>query len=149
MFNYIFHIIIGVKAVGESVKLPLLYYQNNFTGTINLLKIMEICECKKIIFSSSATVYGDSKIMPLTEDLPTQSTNPYGRTKLFIEEMLRDVCIAEKSFSCVLLRYFNPAGAHPSGIIGEFAKVFILFLNLYKLLLSKTFFFNFFSLGNS
>lgn len=88
---------------------------------------MELCECTKFIFSSSATVYGDSEKMPLTEETPSNTTNPYGRTKLFIEEMLRDICSSDSNFSCILLRYFNPAGAHPSGVIGECTKVTISF----------------------
>jgi UDP-glucose 4-epimerase len=109
----------GLKAVGESVAKPLQYYHNNLTGTINLLAAMRASGVRNLVFSSSATVYGDPARIPVTEDLPLQATNPYGRTKLFIEEMCRDLAHAEKGWSIVLLRYFNPVGAHPSGLIGE------------------------------
>lgn len=109
----------GLKAVGESVAEPLKYFNNNITGTINLLMTMQKYNCKKIIFSSSATVYGTTKIMPLTENSPLGVTNPYGRTKLAIEDMLRDLANADNEFGIVLLRYFNPIGAHKSGLIGE------------------------------
>lgn len=109
----------GLKAVGESVAQPLKYFNNNITGTINLLMTMQKYNCKKIIFSSSATVYGTTQIMPLTEDSPLGVTNPYGRTKLIIEDMLRDLYAADNEFAVVLLRYFNPIGAHKSGLIGE------------------------------
>jgi UDP-glucose 4-epimerase len=109
----------GLKAVGESVAQPLKYFNNNITGTINLLMTMQKYNCKKIIFSSSATVYGTTQEMPLTESSPLGVTNPYGRTKLVIEEMLSDLHAADKEFGIVLLRYFNPIGAHKSGLIGE------------------------------
>ncbi len=109
----------GHKAVGESCELPLLYYDNNIAGTIELLKVMEQRNCFNIVFSSSATVYGDPATVPITEDFPLSATNPYGRTKLFIEEILRDLSVADERWSCVLLRYFNPIGAHESGQIGE------------------------------
>lgn len=109
----------GLKAVGESVAQPLKYFNNNITGTINLLMIMQKYNCKKIIFSSSATVYGTTQEMPLTENSPLGVTNPYGRTKLVIEEMLRDLYASDNEFAVVLLRYFNPIGAHKSRLIGE------------------------------
>ncbi|MEG1003871.1 MAG: UDP-glucose 4-epimerase GalE [Clostridium sp.] len=110
----------ALKAVGESVKKPLEYYNNNLVGTINLLRVMIESNVKNIIFSSSATVYGDSKVMPVHEELPLlPATNPYGRTKVMIEDILRDVYKADKSFNIILLRYFNPVGAHESGLIGE------------------------------
>ena len=109
----------GLKAVGESVEKPLEYYDNNINGTLVLLEVMQKNECKKIVFSSSATVYGDPHTTPIKEDFPLSATNPYGRTKLFIEEILRDVFISDKAFKIVLLRYFNPVGAHKSGTIGE------------------------------
>ena len=109
----------GLKAVGESVQKPLLYYHNNITGTITLLEVMKKYNCKKIVFSSSATVYGLPKTVPITEDFPLATTNPYGSTKLFIEQILKDCCTADKEFAAILLRYFNPIGAHKSGLIGE------------------------------
>ncbi len=109
----------GLKAVGESVKKPLEYYDNNIGGTINLLQVMQDYGVKNLVFSSSATVYGACETMPLSEDSPTGAVNPYGRTKLFIEEMLKDVAAADPTFNIVILRYFNPVGAHDSGIIGE------------------------------
>ena len=109
----------GLKAVGESVQKPLLYYHNNITGTITLLEVMKKYNCKKIVFSSSATVYGLPKTVPITEDFPLATTNPYGSTKLFIEQILKDCCTADKEFAVILLRYFNPIGAHKSGLIGE------------------------------
>lgn len=109
----------GLKAVGESVAEPLKYFNNNINGTINLLMTMKKYSCKKIIFSSSATVYGTTQIMPLTENSPLGVTNPYGRTKLVIEDMLRDLYASDNEFGIVLLRYFNPIGAHKSGLIGE------------------------------
>jgi UDP-glucose 4-epimerase len=109
----------GLKAVGESVQKPLLYYYNNITGTVILLETMKKYNCKKIVFSSSATVYGLPKTVPITEDFPLSTTNPYGSTKLFIEQILKDCCKADKEFSAILLRYFNPIGAHKSGLIGE------------------------------
>ena len=109
----------GLKAVGESVQKPLQYYHNNITGTITLLEVMNKYNCKKIVFSSSATVYGLPKTVPITEDFPLSTTNPYGSTKLFIEQILKDCCVPDKDFSVILLRYFNPIGAHSSGLIGE------------------------------
>ena len=109
----------GLKAVGESVQKPLQYYHNNITGTITLLEVMNKFNCKKIVFSSSATVYSLPKTVPITEDLPLSTTNPYGSTKLFIEQILKDCCVPDKDFSVILLRYFNPIGAHSSGLIGE------------------------------
>jgi len=109
----------GLKAVGESVEKPLVYFNNNISGTINLLMAMEKFGCKKIIFSSSATVYGKAEVMPLNENSPIGVTNPYGRTKLVIEDMLKDIYASDNDKSIVLLRYFNPIGAHKSGLIGE------------------------------
>jgi UDP-glucose 4-epimerase len=109
----------GVKAVGESVETPLKYYRNNIVGTCNLLDCMVKHSVKKLIFSSSATVYGATNHMPITETRPTSPTNPYGRTKLCIEEMCRDICDSDSEWSIALLRYFNPVGAHPSGLIGD------------------------------
>lgn len=109
----------GLKAVGESVKLPLMYYKNNINGTLNLIQAMKDSNVKNIVFSSSATVYGVPKQVPIKEDFPLGATNPYGRTKLFIEQILGDVYNSDKEFNIVLLRYFNPIGAHKSGIIGE------------------------------
>ncbi|HOA20651.1 MAG TPA: UDP-glucose 4-epimerase GalE, partial [Sedimentibacter sp.] len=109
----------GLKAVGESVEKPLVYFNNNISGTINLLMAMEKFSCKKIIFSSSATVYGKAEVMPLNENSPIGVTNPYGRTKLVIEDMLKDIYASDNDKSIVLLRYFNPIGAHKSGLIGE------------------------------
>ena len=109
----------ALKAVGESVQIPLTYYENNISGTLTLLQVMEEVQCKNIIFSSSATVYGDSHTVPILEDFPLSVTNPYGRTKLMIEEILQDIYKADPSWNIVLLRYFNPIGAHESGNIGE------------------------------
>ncbi|MCP4412939.1 MAG: UDP-glucose 4-epimerase GalE [Gammaproteobacteria bacterium] len=109
----------GLKAVGESTEIPLDYYEQNISGTITLLKVMEKFKCNNIVFSSSATVYGDPASVPITEDFPTSATNPYGRTKLFIEEILRDLALSNDNWHVVLLRYFNPVGAHKSGLIGE------------------------------
>lgn len=109
----------GLKAVGESVEEPLRYYSNNVDGTLNLCKVMSDNNCKKIIFSSSATVYGDPHTTPIREDFPLKATNPYGRSKLFIEEILRDIFKSDHEWRVVLLRYFNPVGAHSSGLIGE------------------------------
>lgn len=109
----------GLKAVGESVEKPLLYYQNNIEGTLSLCEVMAECGVNNLIFSSSATVYGDPETVPITEDFRLSCTNPYGRTKLMIEEILGDLCVADSQFNVVLLRYFNPVGAHPSGQIGE------------------------------
>ena len=109
----------GLKAVGESVREPILYYANNLESTIALIEIMTEFGVKKFVFSSSATVYGVAKEMPLVEGMQTGAINPYGRTKLFIEEILRDLYISDNEWSITLLRYFNPIGAHKSGIIGE------------------------------
>jgi UDP-glucose 4-epimerase len=109
----------GLKAVGESVQIPLHYYNNNITGTLNLCQTMQAYGVKKLVFSSSATVYGMPERMPISEDFPLQATNPYGRTKLMIEEILRDLYISDNSWSITLLRYFNPIGAHASGRMGE------------------------------
>ncbi len=109
----------GLKAVGESCEIPLRYYENNIYSTIELLKVMQENNCFNIVFSSSATVYGDPATVPITEDFPLSATNPYGKTKLFIEEIMRDLCTADERWRCVLLRYFNPIGAHESGRIGE------------------------------
>ena len=109
----------GLKAVGESVELPLKYYHNNIGGTIALCDVMQKYGVKRMVFSSSATVYGMNNTSPLTEDMPLSTTNPYGRTKLMIEQILRDVNAADSSWSVALLRYFNPIGAHESGMIGE------------------------------
>ena len=109
----------GLKAVGESVAKPIEYYHNNITGTLILLKLMKKYNCKKIVFSSSATVYGNPASLPIKEDFPLSTTNPYGTTKLMIEQILQDVCVADADFSVAILRYFNPIGAHKSGLIGE------------------------------
>ncbi|MFZ5572858.1 MAG: UDP-glucose 4-epimerase GalE [Thermodesulfobacteriota bacterium] len=109
----------GLKAVGESVRLPLSYYHNNISGSLNLLRVMDECRVRNLVFSSSATVYGDPRTVPIREDFPVSPTNPYGRTKLMIEEVLRDVHAADQAWNIALLRYFNPVGAHPSGRIGE------------------------------
>lgn len=109
----------GLKAVGESVEKPLEYYDNNIGGTVTLLEAMREHGCRKMIFSSSATVYGNDNQVPFTEDMKTSATNPYGWTKVFIEHILEGVCVSDPGFSAVLLRYFNPIGAHESGLIGE------------------------------
>lgn len=109
----------GLKAVGESVKKPIMYYDNNLESTISLVEVMNDFGVKKIVFSSSATVYGVTKEMPLKEGMPTGAINPYGRTKLFIENILRDIYVSDNDWSVALLRYFNPIGAHKSGTIGE------------------------------
>jgi UDP-glucose 4-epimerase len=109
----------ALKAVGESVAIPLRYYENNLISTLNLCAIMNEFNIKKLVFSSSATVYGDPKTVPITENFPLSATNPYGRTKLIIEEILRDLYISDNSWNIALLRYFNPIGAHSSGLIGE------------------------------
>ncbi len=107
------------KAVGESVQLPLKYYENNLTSTIKLCKVMKKHNVKAFVFSSSATVYGSPKTLPIREDFPLSTTNPYGSTKLYNEGILKDVSISDKDFSVIILRYFNPIGAHSSGLIGE------------------------------
>ncbi len=109
----------GLKAVGESVALPLMYYKNNVTGTINLLEVMNKHNVKSIVFSSSATVYGSPKTNPITEDMELSTTNPYGATKLMIEGILKDLYTSDKTWKITILRYFNPIGAHESGLIGE------------------------------
>lgn len=109
----------GLKAVGESVEKPLDYYDNNVIGTHRLLQAMGNCGLKTLVFSSSATVYGEPQFLPLTEDHPLSATNPYGRTKLFVEEMLRDLYRSDSTWRIGILRYFNPVGAHESGLIGE------------------------------
>ncbi len=109
----------GLKAVGESVEKPLEYFDNNVGGTISLLKAMQENQVKTLVFSSSATVYGEPQYLPIDESHPTSATNPYGRTKLHIEEMLQDVVTSDSAFGVVCLRYFNPVGAHESGLIGE------------------------------
>lgn len=109
----------GYKAVGESVQKPLMYYQNNIYGTLCLLEVMARHQVKRIVFSSSATVYGTPETVPIREDFPLSVTNPYGRTKLMIEEILRDLWISDPEWSIVLLRYFNPVGAHQSALLSE------------------------------
>ena len=109
----------GLKAVGESVEMPLEYYSNNISGTITLLKVMRSFGCRRMVFSSSATVYGLNNPSPCTEDMPLSATNPYGWTKVMIEQILMDTCKSDENFSITALRYFNPVGAHPSGLIGE------------------------------
>ena len=110
----------GYKAVGESVEKPIMYYENNLVSTLHLCKKMIEYDCDKIIFSSSATVYGDPEVLPITEDCKVgETTNPYGTSKLMIERILKDICISNSKFTAVVLRYFNPIGSHPSGLIGE------------------------------
>jgi len=109
----------GYKAVGESVNEPLMYYNNNITSTLVLCDIMNEHGVRNLVFSSSATVYGDPDSVPITEDFPLSATNPYGRTKLFIEYILKDLHVSDSSWNISLLRYFNPVGAHKSGLIGE------------------------------
>ena len=109
----------GYKAVGESVAKPIEYYHNNITSSLVLCDVMRSHGVKKIVFSSSATVYGMNNVSPLTEDLPTSATNPYGYTKVMIEQILQDVAVSDSEWSIALLRYFNPIGAHASGLIGE------------------------------
>nr|WP_315228493.1 UDP-glucose 4-epimerase GalE [uncultured Albidiferax sp.] len=109
----------GLKAVGESVAQPLRYYDNNVVGTLRLLEAMGACGVKTLVFSSSATVYGDPQRLPLTEDHPLSATNPYGRSKLMVEDLLRDLHHSDASWRIGILRYFNPVGAHESGLIGE------------------------------
>lgn len=109
----------GLKAVGESCQIPLSYYENNIKSTLNLLKVMKEHNVKNIIFSSSATVYGVQKEVPINEEASLSATNPYGRTKLFIEYILKDLYQSDNTFNIAILRYFNPVGAHPSGLIGE------------------------------
>ena len=109
----------GLKAVGESVQKPKLYYYNNICGTLTLLEAMQQAGVHNFVFSSSATVYGDPEVVPVVEGMPTGATNPYGQTKLMQEQMLTDIAKADPEFTCTLLRYFNPIGAHESGLIGE------------------------------
>ena len=109
----------GLKAVGESTALPLKYYENNVIGSLTLLEVMQEYEVNTFVFSSSATVYGDPATLPIDETFPLTATNPYGRTKLMVEDILRDLYQADKTWRICILRYFNPIGAHPSGQIGE------------------------------
>ncbi|APC05318.1 UDP-glucose 4-epimerase [Polynucleobacter asymbioticus] len=109
----------GLKAVGESVTMPVEYYANNVQGTISLLEAMKVSNIKNLVFSSSATVYGDPQYLPIDENHPTSATNAYGRSKLHIEEMLKDVANSDPAWKIICLRYFNPVGAHESGFIGE------------------------------
>jgi UDP-glucose 4-epimerase len=109
----------GLKAVGESVEQPLRYYDNNVTGSLCLLEAMAEAGVRRLVFSSSATVYGDPQSVPIREDFPLSATNPYGRSKLMVEEILRDLCRSDPRWQVALLRYFNPVGAHESGLIGE------------------------------
>jgi len=109
----------ALKAVGESVQQPLRYYQNNVYGTTHLLQQMQLAGCQRLIFSSSATVYGDPEFLPLTEQHPIRATNPYGWSKVMSEQILQDTCNSQTDFLAIALRYFNPAGAHPTGLIGE------------------------------
>ena len=109
----------GLKAVGESVAIPIKYYFNNIVSTLNLCEVMQAHGVYNLVFSSSATVYGDPHTVPITEDFPLHTTNPYGSTKLMIEQILRDLYVADSKWNIVILRYFNPIGAHKSGLIGE------------------------------
>jgi len=109
----------GLKAVGESVEMPLKYYRNNIDSTLTLCEVMEKYDCKNLVFSSSATVYGSPHKLPITEDFPLSTTNPYGSTKLYIEGILKDLHISDPSWSIAVLRYFNPIGADESGLLGE------------------------------
>ena len=109
----------GLKAVGESSEIPLDYYEQNVSGTLTLLKVMQNFQCYRLVFSSSATVYGAPDSVPITEEFPTSASNPYGRTKLFVEAMMRDLVFSNGLWNIILLRYFNPIGAHKSGLIGE------------------------------
>ncbi len=109
----------GLKAIGESFEKPLEYYENNLVSTFSLVRAMRRHQVNKLVFSSSATVYDERNPVKRTEDMPTGASNPYGRTKVMIEQILRDVAAAEDHWRIALLRYFNPVGAHPSGIIGE------------------------------
>lgn len=113
----------GLKAVGESVEKPIEYYDNNVGGTFILAEVMREFNCRTLVFSSSATVYGDPHILPIREDSPLSATNPYGRSKLMIEEFLQDLFISDDSLHIAILRYFNPVGAHKSGLIGEYPSV--------------------------
>ncbi|KZS19294.1 UDP-glucose 4-epimerase [Daphnia magna] len=119
-FDCVIHLA-ALKSVGDSCRLPLDYYRNNVAGTVTLLEVMKSHQVKKLVFSSSATVYGEPQYLPINEEHVTgqKVTNPYGRTKYFIEEILRDLCTSDPEWSAICLRYFNPVGAHPSGRIGE------------------------------
>ena len=116
----------GYKAVGESVSNPLKYYRNNLDSTLTLLEVMKEVNCHNLIFSSSATVYGTPKELPIKEDFPLSTTNPYGTTKLMIERILKDISISDKEISIIILRYFNPIGSHKSGLLGENPMVFLI-----------------------
>ena len=118
LIDAVFHFA-GLKAVGESIEKPIEYYDNNVGGTVILAEVMRDFDCKTFVYSSSATVYGDPHIVPIKEDFPLSATNPYGRSKLMIEEFLQDVFVADDGWYIALLRYFNPVGAHKSGLIGE------------------------------
>jgi len=118
VFDSVIHFA-GLKAVGESVSEPLKYYDNNLVGTLNLLKLMNEFACNNFVFSSSATVYGASPVSPIIEDSPVSAANPYGQTKLMIEVILRDLAASSPNLNVIALRYFNPVGAHKSGLIGE------------------------------
>ena len=118
LIDAVFHFA-GLKAVGESVEKPIEYYDNNVGGTFILAEVMRDFDCKTFVYSSSATVYGDPHIVPIKENFPLSATNPYGRSKLMIEEFLQDVFVADDGWYIALLRYFNPVGAHKSGLIGE------------------------------
>ncbi|WP_201532565.1 NAD-dependent epimerase/dehydratase family protein, partial [Psychrobacter sp. LFX-11D] len=109
----------GLKAVGESVAKPLMYYNNNVSGTITLLEVMAEYKVKNFVFSSSATVYGDPEILPIDENSPRSCTNPYGQSKLVVEHVLEDLAVSDSNWNLITLRYFNPVGAHASGQIGE------------------------------
>ena len=109
----------GLKAVGESVEQPLKYYENNLQSTLLLCEVMKENDCNRLVFSSSATVYGSPKTVPIKENFPLSTTNPYGSTKLMIEQILSDICTSNPNFSVAALRYFNPIGAHKSALIGE------------------------------
>jgi UDP-glucose 4-epimerase len=109
----------ALKSVGESVDQPMMYFDNNITGTIDLLKAMQTASVRHLVFSSSATVYGQAQQIPVNEGAPLSVTNPYGRTKLVMEQLIGDLCTADAHFGAMLLRYFNPVGAHASGLIGE------------------------------
>ncbi len=109
----------GLKAIGESVEKPLMYYRNNLDSTLTLCEVMKKYDCKKLVFSSTAAVYGSPERLPLTEDCKLSPTNPYGNTKLFIEQILKDLYVADNDFRIAILRYFNPVGAHESYLLGE------------------------------
>ncbi len=117
-FDFVIHFA-GLKAVGESVNQPLSYYRNNVEGTLTLCRVMNKYNVKSIVFSSSATVYGNPDSVPISENFPTSATNPYGRSKLIVEQVFQDLYVSDSDWNISLLRYFNPVGAHPSGLIGE------------------------------